>query len=272
MKKIIHGFLYCFCLTVTGACYFSLASEDSANHNAKHLAVETLGSNQNKEKQPISRKTDAKYPLVLLGSIDLREGKVEITENQVWTDGRDGKDIQDAEEDDFLQVESGEEIEVDVINCAGFIAKGKANQSSDNYGWKLKIVPQSLSTGASEKVRQCASPIYSADEKNVTGNVFAIAPAKNNRQSIKMAKVDPKKLFVSLPKATQVWADGSKKELGRKKGTLAIEKDNWADTDGDGRIDLVLVFGSCENREYSCGSLLLLIDDKWKEIAYITPA
>lgn len=272
MKNFICGVLFCFCLTLAWACSFSSASSDKLKFNANHLPDISPNVNQSGEIQTSTEKNTVKYPLVLVGSIDLQANKVEITENQVWTDGRDGKDIQDAKETDFLPTAIGEEVEVDVMNCAGFIVKGKAVQESEDGGWKLKPIPQTLAADASEKIRQCAPPIYSPEDTSVTGFAFAVAPANNNRRNIKTGKTDPKKLFASLPKATQVWADGNTKEPGRKKGTLSLNEDNWSDIDGDGKIDLVVVYGSCQNDEFSCGSLLFLINGKWKEIGYFVPA
>ena len=144
MKKFILGFLCCSVFIIVGACYSSLASLDTAKHNASNLTVQPSGSNQNEEKRSFSKENNPKYPLILLGSVDLREGKVEIIENQVWTDGRDGKDVQDAKETDFPQVANGDKIEVDIMNCAGFIAKGEVSKVAEDYGWKLKITPNSF--------------------------------------------------------------------------------------------------------------------------------
>lgn len=269
MKNVIYVLLFYLCLSFA-ACNSSSAISVDSKANSTPPLPQAENSNQNKEKQVKTLEVDPKYPLVLLGSVELKESKVVVNENRVWTDGRDGRDISDAKESDFLRVEKGDQIEVDIMNCAGFIAKGKAKEL-DDYGWELKLLTDTLAADAAEKVKQCVPPSYSPDEGILISDVFALAPARDARRNIKTAKIDPKKLFTSLPNETRVWADKSE-EGNRKKGILTLANDNWADVDGDGQFDLVIIFGDCESKEYTCGSLLWLIEGKWKEIGYFVPA
>lgn len=272
MKNIICSILLGFCLVLFSACSLSSASSNNSNTNAALAQEKNENLNRSEERKNATVNLSPKYPLVLLGTIELNESKVSVIENQIWTDGRDGRDIEDSVKvSDFPQVAKGDGIEVDLIGCAGFLGKGKAIELEE-YGWKLKLIPQTLAADAGEKIKQCAPPSYSPKDKLIINEIFAFAPSSDNRRIIKTANIDPKKLFASLPKTIQTWADDSEKQSGRKKGTLTLEQDNWADTDGDGNIDLVVVFGSCESREYTCGSLLYLVSGKWKEIGYFVPA
>ena len=215
-------------------------------------------------------------------SKDTNKASRETPALQVWVNIIKLKSLQnpdkngDAWSNEKLAGKDGENnlnaaVAVDVLNCAGYLATGTLTKNDDN-GWNFEIAPNSLAKDAVAKMKQCSTE-SSADESSLTTFAFAVAPSDNARRSIKVGKIDTRKLFASLPSATKNWLNSSYniQTHTRRKNNLAIESnDDWTDTDGDGKIDLVEAATSCavKSGETKCSSILYLINGKWTEIGY----
>ena len=267
MNKITF-ILFLLSLTIVPACNVSTnaGAEPSASNNSN---AEVLRNNVSEADTPQLKfhQINSKQPLVWTAAISFNNGTVES--DGFFSEG-------DAVEAEFPGgAKLGTVIEVDVMNCGGFLATGKITYIDEDgekgfpAGWKLKIVPETLAADAQEKIKMC----HFAAEFPYLSNVFAVAPRNDKRKNIKIGKVDTRKLFASLDTETKQRANMPHKEIIREKNKLTLSNDNWTDIDGDGQIDLVKMSAACSiESAYTCSSLLLLINGNWKEIGFITPA
>ena len=155
------------------------------------------------------------------------------------------------------------------MNCAGYL--GSAKIALVEGLWKLTFIPETVSPDAQEKTAACKQPIDGGNNP-----AFAVAPRDSNRKNIKIGNVDTRKLYASLPDTKRKWLEEEKKIYktnpefrDREKGNLTLRQDDWTDTDGDGKIDLVSISAVCEKGDSegtSCSSILMLIDGKWIKV------
>ena len=223
-----------------------------------------INDNTNVNKSVQLPRTQTKYPLVFVGAINIENEKANAFENQVWSLGEDENRYADGEP--TFETNKDEVIEVDIMNCAGYLGAGKATYDSGNgLNWKIKFIPETIAADAVEKVKQCNT---SSDDDYIQSNAFAIAPQNANRRNIKIAKVDTRRLFESLPKETKKWLNNKYGLDIRKKDDLSLKNDNWTDTDGDGKIDLIFVFTNYDV-EHSGGEIMMLVGGKWKDMGSV---
>lgn len=166
--------------------------------------------------------------------------------------------------------EAGKVIEVDIMNCAGFLGSART-KTTDKLFWELKFIDASIAADAVEKVKRCHTESYS-DDKAISGSVFAVFPRKSTRQSIKIDKTpDIKKVIASLPIETRKWAEIDVESINET--LLKNMQSDWTDLDGDGTIDLLALDGECAVKpedSATCTKILYLTNGKWKEIGYIS--
>ncbi len=192
--------------------------------------------------------TDDLAQVVLRGSIDLTDNKVESL--ALWDRDEKSKD------EEFDEPENGSKINVDILNCAGYIASAKATYNAKLTYWKLEIISETVASDAVEKVKLC---VTYPESKYISSNAFAIVPTDEKRKQMRAKKLEKPSIY-SLPFSVQMWAE--KDGIG-----------NWADTDGDGKVDLVTVSGACgTSEEYICSRTLSWNGLRWVEIAYTKPA
>lgn len=211
--------------------------------------------------------------IVYHGQVEINNGKIELG---YWTRG---KPPLNKSEDEFPEFPNDIKISLNIFNCAGFLASANGvsiySQDLKRNVLNLQILPESVSSDATEKIKQCdeapTSPI-------VGSGAFAVVKQINTRQNSRLQPPDLQKLFSSLPQSIQFWANCSEirdqTNCSRKeKNTLSkLSGDDWADTNGDGIIDLIMISGNCNvNNEYGCSKILRLNDRNWVEISYIMP-
>lgn len=178
------------------------------------------------------------------------------------------------------EVTFGTTVEVDLMNCAGFLATAKLVYTDIIPGkepfppdWQLRVTPEKVASDIQEKIKLCQ---YYSESPNFS-NVFAVAPLNNERRNIKIKPIDTHKLYASLPQAKREWLEEEKavyktdKESRRQREArnLTLQNDNWTDADGDGKIDLVEIKTICERDDpegNTCSVILMLINGKWVEI------
>jgi hypothetical protein len=180
----------------------------------------------------------------------------------------------------FPKEKVGTTLEVDILNCAGFLARAKAVRRDASYSaWEMELIPKSVAQDAAQKMKQCD---WDKGIGESSGLAFALSPSLPERQTFKLKKQpDLAQLYASLPEELKQWLKAGEVKVGddtsRPKGQLAPKYygDSWADINGDGAVDLIIVHSKCDGTpedDLTCGSIWYLSNSKWKEIAYSTPA
>lgn len=241
---------------------------------------------ENKETQatPATIKSNDKFEpeIVLVGNVWFEEGRLQLTpnspENAIWSRGdrRYGEP--------FPEEKVGTALEVDIMNCAGFLARAKAVRQDASYSaWELELIPESVTQDAAHKIKQCdRDKAIGSIPGDSPGFAFALSPSLLERQTFKLEKPpDLAQLYASLPKELKQWLKAGEVKVGdetpRQKGRLNPKYygDSWADINGDGTVDLIIVHSKCDGTpedDLTCGSIWYLSNSKWREIAYSTPA
>jgi hypothetical protein len=240
------------------ACGFS--SSANLNNSQANAVNQATPKPENKNATPaVAAKTDALF--VILGAAYLRDGKVELEEN-FW-----GHEENKAEAASY----SSNKIELDILNCAGYIASAETTYKMENGSRRVKIIPETIAADAAEKIKQCAA---APNDKILQNKVFAVAPRDEKRRNVKIEKIDAAKIFDSLVKDVkgQKIEKDSEPQFKGAKGALSLESDNWTDLNGDGRIDLIEFHDApCENENDSCTWIFRLAGGKWKKLEYVSP-
>ncbi len=146
----------------------------------------------------------------------------------------------------------GIEIQVDVLNCGGYLFSAKASkykvENFDFEKWKIEVIPNTIAPDAVEKIKQCNYLSREKEADNFYSETCAVAPSKDSRKNIK-TQIDGRKVFASLPKWTKRWLDQKIVKNASdccersEKGTVStMEQDSWVDLDGDGEIDWLKVY------------------------------
>lgn len=271
MKNNAITFILLICLLTFAACsYDHRTSADTANvislQETRNTPAPTPPTNfADKSEQTFTTvKVTSKEPLVWIGSFSADDLKTPEANDSIWNNG----DYNEITHPEYIKI--GTAIEVDVMNCAGYLISGKLNYV-DALGWRLETLPGTAAADAIDRIQRCERdsefPDYSA---------FAIAPRTGNRSNIKIGSVNTKKLYASLPLKSRRWLEEDKKIYKfsstyrrKEKENLTLQNDNWTDTDGDGKIDLVEISAVCEKDDSegtSCSSILMLIGGKWIEV------
>lgn len=210
-------------------------------------------------------KVESKLPLVWIGGFEEESLRVPKANGNVWNNGNYNED----NHPEYTRI--GTSIEVDIMNCAGYLISGRLN-NVDLLGWRLETIPETAARDAAKKLKQCAG----SDKKFPDNDAFAVAPQNKNRKDIKIEAVDTRKLYASLPRKSREWLEENKKIYKfsssyrrKEKKNLTLRDDNWTDTDGDGKIDLVEISAVCDKDDSegtTCSSILMLINGKWVEV------
>lgn len=201
---------------------------------------------------------------VLVGGVTVSDGKIKLDDE--WFQETDAS-LSDADDK--------KRIQVSISNCAGYLATANMKYVG-SFKWESSIMPDSVAPDAVEKIRACKeSPTVSYD----MGTAFAVISSGNDYKNYKLESPDLRKIFASLPGDIRSWANCSRSEVPedcvrKEKDILSLNVgDNWADTDGNGEIDLVRIKGNCSNTgDYVCGKTLILDGWRWKQIASSKPA
>lgn len=163
-----------------------------------------------------------------------------------------------------------EHFEVDIINCGGYLATGKATYIGD-FDWEVELNINSVATDIEEKLKQCGTTL---SNNRIQDFVVAVTPINKNREFLKTPEISTREMFARLPSEVQ-WEANCKR--GEKDVLSKNQGDVWMDTDGDGEIDYILVSVTCSKtkvckEDYTCTKTLKLIKGEWTEMSFSTPA
>jgi hypothetical protein len=142
-------------------------------------------------------------------------------------------------------------INVDILGCSGYLFSGIVQKYVPTGGydtaWRLKIIKETIASDANEKLRACVS---SERDKDVeSADVWAVSEREAGRKNIS-TNINARKVFQSLTANTKIWLDQKIVKNPdeccerKEKGVISInEQDSWADTNGDGEIDWLKLYG-----------------------------
>lgn len=253
---IMCGFLY------LGACQSSLKSNQPLEVTEQRR---TVLSDSNLE--PVVSTTSKDEIIVLFGAVQVEAGALSVEPE--WSDGENSPKIRPG-------------MVFDILNCAGYLGQVRAVKSLTEegkglYGWQVELIPSSIRPDMETAVKKCQY----TEENNTPTNVsiaFAIYPSKAERVKIKtVEQPDLKALYNSLTAEQKRWRNSQNQPIYRKQEFYEkLENDfAWADTDGDGKVDLIRIQGMCDGTpadDLTCMKILHYSNGEWREVARITPA
>jgi hypothetical protein len=242
MRIIYILFLVCLTLMLS-SCYNAENSTVKANDVIPRLEIQNQSS-EDKATDDKLEKVQTKSQLVWFGEvssddINSQDKKVQIKNYVMLTNSPLDK--------------IGIEIEVDVLNCGGYLFSATASkykvEGFNEEDWKLNVHSETIATDAIEKIKLCNFSKREKEDESFFSRTWAVAPQDKKRQNIK-TQIDSDKVFLSLPKNVKDWLDQkivSKPDecCERKmKGVVSVlEDDSWVDLDSDGNIDWLRVSG-----------------------------
>lgn len=153
-------------------------------------------------------------------------------------------------------------IEIDIINCAGYLASAKLEYTSEGLG-KAELIPDSKAADYIEKIQLCD---YAPDDPYVSSSAYGVISNGMSRRNFKLENPDLSKTFLSLPWSVQVRVNEETK-FGYHKALLLEDLNDWADTDGDGGIDVVSISTHCLIKGDICSQTLRWTGWRWAEIS-----
>jgi hypothetical protein len=201
---------------------------------------------------------------VLIGNIKTVSGKMTFAEK--WYQATNA---------DQSHAEEGTEIEVNIVNCSGYLASAKMVHIWQAK-WQAAIISDTIADDVTEKIKLCRE---SSTIDSDAGTAFAIIKPFGKTKNFKLANPDLRKALSSLPTKVQDWAICAESLVPencvrKEKNILSLTVgDNWADTNGDGEIDFIEISGNCSNSgDYICGKKLKWNGFWWVEISSSQPA
>lgn len=237
----------------------SLASENTELKVNRNSQIENSIRSENE----LLRDNSTPF-FVVLGIISVENEKIRL-DNPFWGHFDDNEEA---------QLYPDDKVELDIMNCAGYIASATTNYKMKGGMREVKIIVESIAPNAVQKIKQCSKE---PNDKVVISDVFGITPRNDKRKNINIDEINSKKLYDSLiqdiakMKKVKKSEEDIKPRIKGTKGNLQLGDDNWTDLDGDGEIDLIKFQDTPCDEKDTCTWIFRLIDGKWEEIDYVYP-
>lgn len=201
-------------------------------------------------------------PELLFGSIDLDNNDKSV-QLSVWA-----QDAQLYNEETAGKIAITKNMEVDVMNCAGYLGSAAANYK--NQIWELKLIPETVPKDFEEKVKKCGQDFSGG---RVGTPAVAVFPKDEKRKSLKISKIfNLQEIIKKFPEDVRKSAGLDDKNLLKNKQLVNNPGNNAIDLDGDGTIDLIVIGIDCiPGEDSNCELAMRLVDGKWKKAARIEP-
>lgn len=180
-----------FCSAIILSCQpFTLKASDNSSTNEITIPISkdnnkklTNDNNKNNDLDNFTKNSTDSF--IILGNLSASNNKIQLN-GDFWGHEENEKEA---------KLYPDNKIELDIVNCAGYLAS--ATTTYKGAMREVKLIPETISSDAAKKIRLC-SPELKGDI--VASDVFGIAPRVENRRNIKINKVDTKKLYDSLVK------------------------------------------------------------------------
>ncbi len=252
---IKFSYLLGVCVLLLNGCQYSTFNSFKGNMPANKQAEQREISLSNRDVI-----NDSPKMVVMLGGVSVKDGRL-IAEG--FVEGEESRG----------GVKAG--MVFDVLNCAGYIGQirilPQPDDGFEHYWQNVELITDSIQPNYKETIKKCGNKEFPN-----SSSAFAVYPSKAERVKIKaIGKPDLKALYNSLTPEQKKWRATRNKEREPKFYEMLEDDYVWTDLDGDGKIDLITINGTCSgipNDELSCIKILYFADGEWKEIARITPA
>lgn len=264
-NKFFFSCYFGFCVLMLSGCQPS--ASNSVNNDL--IGKNEMPANTQTEQQELplpnlNVTTNSNKMIVMLGGVSIKDGQL-VAEG--FVDGEENRET----------VKPG--MIFDVMNCAGYIGQirilPQPNDGFEPYWQNVEWVADSIRSNFEEAIKKCSSN----KEFLNASSAFAVYPSIPKRQNIKIQNQpttkDLKQIYNSFTPEQKKWRATRNKERDPKFYEMLENDYDWADSDGDGKIDLITINGTCSgipNDELSCVKILHLVNSEWKEVARITPA
>lgn len=233
-------------LTLLSVCFVACQAQIESPVNTRAETNERAGGHAGEAKMP------DEIQAILLGNVTLDGGRLTLGER--WLGGQNAPEIKAG-------------MVFDALDCSGFVARvrvvepaGKASEGQ--YGWRVEAVPGGPQADAGGARGKCED-----------GRAIAVYPSREERSRITLRdRPDLSAVYASLPQdAQKCHAAAHQAYPEYKLGSF----DAWADANGDGKIDLVVLTVTCDctpEDDLICQIILHLSGGVWRQVARITPA
>lgn len=136
--------MYCLCCVGLNCSLSSATTNDGQIKNLSNDAVNAFSLDKN-DADVFKQTAQPKSLLVTIGVISAVDNKLEFN-----------GDLWNYDDDDVAKLYPNNEVEVDIMNCAGYIGSAKAVFASSGSGrLEVKFIPGSIAPDAVQKIKQC---------------------------------------------------------------------------------------------------------------------
>lgn len=270
MKKLIVFMSLLVLMINLGCNQNSYPSQKLTYQSDSNVNVQ---SNSNTGTRQAGGKVDAIYPLVLYGSYITADARIN-NQMSVNVDIR-GEDVEATRNRGFAVnlPPIGTTVEMDIVNCFGYLGTAKVTYDGLQYkAWTAELIPETKVADVKERLLRCVDdPNDEFTRNHLSNSVFFIAPRDDKRKQIQNnKKPDWNVVFEQIPYEWLKIAKLPRRNPSKKQIEDCIG--HWADSDGDGTIDLVSICAVNEEniteayKPYGYSRVLQLVNGSWREI------
>lgn len=269
MGKLI---VYLLLLLSSGALSCNSGSLTSAQLENKSAPTNNTQSNADFNTRQTETKVEtSEYPPVLYGSLSFVDKQknnrliVRITPT--------GGDMEETINRGFdMKLPPTETtFKMDIMNCFGYLGTAKVVfHGLRHEAWTGELMPETDMAGLEQKMRRCVEePNSEFNSKYLSNWVFFIAPTDEKRKQVQNVKnPDWKAIIPTIP---YEWRKVAKLPMfpTDKQAKECVE--NWLDSDGDGKIDILVLCALNEENTTESGSIwrysrvLQMVNGRWRE-------
>ncbi len=234
----------------------STISENSVSNEQSAGNSEIISKSNNNSKEMI----------IIIGAIELKASGLMLGDE--WT----------GDNKDKTNMNMG--MTFDILNCAGYIGQARLNKALSPGYWELELIKETVRPDFEQAIKLCAGDEIQIDKAVLaSSSAYAVYPSKPERKNIRspknLTKADIKALYDSLSPEQKQWRATLNRDYKPELKNTLEDNSFWADSDGDGKVDLIIIDGACDGTsggELICMKVLHRENGKWKQVARITPA
>jgi hypothetical protein len=271
MKKVII-FISLLALLTNLSCDQNSYQSAPLNYQSDSMANTQINSKA--DNRQTESKIDLKnYPPVLYGSYMTSDARIN-SQMSVNVDVR-GEDVETTLDRGFTvnlpPVKTT--VEMDMVNCFGYLGTAKVTyQGLQHQAWTAELIPETKIADVEKQLLRCVDdPNDEFTRKYLSNSIFFVAPKDEKRKQIQYdKKPDWNLVFERIPFEWLKIAKLPRRNPTKKQIENCIG--NWADSDGDGVIDLLSICAVNDENLTEAGSpyeymrVLQLVNGNWRQL------